>query len=193
VLSGDDGRELLNVGLGRIHYFDEPRVTLPDALPLTEDGSAWVAEATVAVSRTWDVGVAHQWDPENSRTNLSAVRSQWRFARGGLLNAAYRYRADELEQTDVSFALPINDSWSVLGRWYYSLLDQETLEAMGGVEWRSCCVALRVVAREYIRDFTGEKKSGIYLELELNGIGSLGRDTVQVLDDTILDYSEYVR
>jgi LPS-assembly protein len=193
VLSGDDGRELLNVGLGRIHYFDAPRVTLPDALPLTEDGSAWVAEATVAVSRTWDVGVAHQWDPENSRTNLSAVRSQWRFARGGLLNAAYRYRADELEQTDVSFALPINDRWSVLGRWYYSLHDHETLEAMGGVEWRSCCVALRVVAREYIRDFTGEKKSGLYLELELNGIGSLGRDTVRVLDDTILDYSEYVR
>lgn len=193
VLDGDDGRELLSAGLGRIHYFDTPRVTLPDSIPLTEDGSAWVAEATVAMSERWDVGVAHQWDPENSRTNLSAVRSQWRFAKGGLLNAAYRYRADELEQADVSFAVPIGERWSLLGRWYYSLMDHETLEAMGGVEWRSCCVALRVVAREYIRDLTGEKKSGVYLELELNGIGSLGRDTVRVLDDAILDYSTYAR
>ena len=193
VLDGDDGRELLSFGLGRIHYFDAPRVTMPGALPLSEEGSAWVAEASVAVSERWDVGFAHQWDPDDSRTNLSAVRSQWRFERGGLLNAAYRYRADELEQVDMSFAVPVGERWSLLGRWYYSLADHETLEGMGGIEWRSCCVALRVVAREYIRDLTGEKKRGLYLELELNGIGSLGRDTVRVLDDAILDYSTYAR
>ena len=89
--------------------------------------------------------------------------------------------------------LPIGERWSLLGRWNYSLFDDETLEAMGGFEWRSCCVALRVVAREYVREFTGEKKSGIYFELELNGVGGLGRDTVRLLDDAILDYSEYVR
>ena len=49
------------------------------------------------------------------------------------------------------------------------------------------------MAREYVREFTGEKKSGIYFELELNGVGGLGRDTVRLLDDAILDYSEYVR
>jgi LPS-assembly protein len=193
VLDADDGRELISAGIGRIHYFDEPRVTLPGSLPLGDEGSAWVAEATVAVSQRWHIGVAHQWDPDDSRTDLSAIRSQWRFARGGLLNAAYRYRAEEIEQTDVSFVLPINARWSVMGRWNYSLLDDETLEAMGGFEWRSCCVALRVLAREYIREFSGEKKSGIYFELELNGVGGLGRNTVRVLDDAILDYSEYVR
>ena len=168
-------------------------MTIPGALPLSDDGSAWVGEASIALSPRWNIGLAHQWDPDDSRTQLSAFRSQWRFARGGLLNAAYRYRADLLEQTDISFALPINERWSLLGRWNYSLFDDETLEAMGGFEWRSCCVALRVVAREYVREFTGEKKSGIYFELELNGVGGLGRDTVRLLDDAILDYSEYVR
>ena len=193
VLDADDGREIFSAGLGRIHYFDAPRVTIPGALPLSDDGSAWVGEASIALSPRWNIGLAHQWDPDDSRTQLSAFRSQWRFARGGLLNAAYRYRADLLEQTDISFALPINERWSLLGRWNYSLFDDETLEAMGGFEWRSCCVALRVVAREYVREFTGEKKSGIYFELELNGVGGLGRDTVRLLDDAILDYSEYVR
>lgn len=193
ILRGEDGRELLNAGIGRIHYFDAPRVTMPGALPLSDEGSAWIVEATAALSDDWDIGAAHQWDPDDSRTALSAVRTQYRFDRGGLLNAAYRYRADEIEQTDVSFAFPLGERWSLLGRWYYSLLDRETLEAMAGVEWRSCCVALRVIAREYLRDLTGEKKQGIYLELELNGIGSLGRDTVRVLDDAILDYSTYAR
>lgn len=193
VLAAEDGRELLSAGIGRIHYFDPPRVTLPGSPPLTDEGSAWVAEASVSISERWNVGIAHQWDPEDSRTYLSAVRGQWRFDRGGLLNAAYRYRADEVEQTDISFALPVNDRWSIMGRWNYSLLDRETLEAMGGFEWRSCCVALRILAREYIREFTGEKKSGIYFELELNGVGGIGRNTARVLDDAILDYSEYTR
>ena len=117
------------------------------------------------------------------------MRSQWRFGEGGLVNAAYRYRADVLEQGDLSFVLPVNDRWRVLGRWNYSLRDRETLEAMGGIEWKSCCLAVRVLAREYIREFGGDRNLGIYLELELNGVGSLGRDTARLLDDAILDYS----
>ncbi len=193
ILSTTDGRELLSAGIGRIHYFDAPRVTMPGSALLSDEGSAWVAEATLSPSKHWSVGVAHQWDPDSERTALSAIRGQLRFGKGGLLNAAYRYRADLVEQTDVSFALPLNRNWNLLGRWNYSIRDSATLEAMGGFEWKSCCVALRVLMREYVREFSGEKKTGIYLELELNGVGGLGRDTVRVLDDAILDYSQYSR
>ena len=50
-------------------------------------------------------------------------------------------------------------------------------------------MAVRVLGRRYIREFGGESNTGIYLELELNGVGSLGRDTARLLDDAILDYS----
>jgi LPS-assembly protein len=189
VLSADDGRELISAGIGRIHYFDPPRVTVPGAPPLSDEGSAWVAEASLALAPNWSLSLAQQWDPDSERTTLSAVRSQWRFGEGGLVNASYRYRADLLEQADVSFVVPVNLRWRLMGRWNYSLRDRETLEALGGVEWNSCCVALRVLARRYIREFGGESNTGIYLELELNGVGSLGRDTARLLDDAILDYS----
>ncbi|KFN41505.1 LPS assembly protein LptD, partial [Arenimonas metalli] len=189
VLDTADGRERLSASLGRIHYFDPPRVTVPGAPPLSDDGSAWVAEASLTLGQRWTLGLAQQWDPDRERTNLSAVRSQWRFGDGGLVNAAYRYRADVLEQGDLSFVVPVNDRWRLLGRWNYSLRDRETLESLAGVEWKSCCLAVRVLAREYIREFGGDRNLGIYLELELNGVGSLGRDTARLLDDAILDYS----
>lgn len=190
ILDADDGRERLSAGIGRIHYFDAPRVTLPSAPALSDEGSAWVAEARLALTDDWNVGVAQQWDPDGERTSLSAVRSQWRFGEyGGVVNAAYRYRADLLEQTDLSFVLPIHRDWRLVGRWNYSLRDNRSLEALGGIEWKSCCVALRVLARRYVREFSGEQTSAIYVELELNGIGGFGRDTARLLDDAILGYS----
>lgn len=189
LLDGEDGRERLSASLGRIHFFETPRVTLPGAPALSDEGSAWVAEGRLALTERWSLGLAHQWDPEGERTALSAVRSQWRFDRGGLLNAAYRYRADQLEQTDLSFVLPLGRDWRLVGRWNYSLFDERTVEALGGIEWRSCCVALRLLGRRYVREFSGEQTSAIYVELELNGVGGFGRDTARLLDDAILGYS----
>jgi len=189
LLDAADGRELVSGSIGRIHYFDPPRVTVPGAPLLSDEGSAWVAEASIALGRRWSLGLAQQWEPDTDRTTLSAVRSQWRFGDGGLVNASYRYRADLLEQTDLSFVLPINQNWRLMGRWNYSLRDDETLEALAGFEWKSCCVAVRLLGRQYIREFGGERNTGIYLELELNGLGGLGRDTARLLDDAILDYS----
>ncbi|KAA2283698.1 LPS assembly protein LptD [Arenimonas fontis] len=188
LFDADDGRELLSAGVGRVHYFETPRVTIPGAPLLSDEGSAWVAEASIALARQWRLSLAHQWEPEDERTSLSAVRSQWRFGEGGLVNLAYRYRADLLEQGDLSFVLPVHRDWRLVGRWNYSLRDRQTLEALGGLEWKSCCVAVRLLARRYVRE-SGDYGSGIYLEFELNGVGSFGRDTVRLLDDAILDYS----
>ncbi|WP_146910433.1 LPS assembly protein LptD [Arenimonas daejeonensis] len=189
ILSSQDGRELISASVGRIHYFEPPRVTVPRAPPLSEDGSAWVFEASISPSENWSLGVAQQWDPDTELTALSAVRGQWLFGDGGLVNAAYRYRNDLVEQTDISFVVPIDLRWRLIGRWNYSLRDQATLEALGGIEWKSCCIAVRVMGRRYLAEVDGEANTGIYLELELNGVGSIGRDTDRLLHDAILDYS----
>ena len=50
-------------------------------------------------------------------------------------------------------------------------------------------MAVRVLARDYIRDVNAERNTGIYLEIELNGVGSFGRDSERLLSDAILGYS----
>jgi LPS-assembly protein len=195
VLGAADGRERLAVGIGRITYFDPPRVRLTPASPFPpEDGSAWVANVDLSVSDWWSLGVTHQWDPDGERTDLSSVRTQLRLHQGTIVNAAYRYRRDAiaqpgLEQTDLSFVIPVNRNWNLYGRWNYSLRDNQTIEALAGFEWNSCCVAVRVLGRQYIRSFDSRENFGLYLEIELNGLGSFGRDTARLLDDAILGYA----
>ncbi|HMB56145.1 MAG TPA: LPS assembly protein LptD [Arenimonas sp.] len=188
VLSNADGRERLSVGLGHITYFDTPRVGLPGTPALSDKGSAWIATADLALRDNWTVGMTQQWDADKHLTQLSSIRSQVSFGQGGVFNASYRYRRDLLEQTDLSLVLPLNQNWSLYGRWEYSLRDNQTLEALAGFEKRSCCVAIRLLGRQYIRSASSRQNLGLYLEIELTGLGSFGRDTARLLQNAILGY-----
>ncbi|WP_255505592.1 hypothetical protein [Alkalisalibacterium limincola] len=128
------------------------------------------------------------YSPELSSRTLSAIRGQYRYGNGGLVNLGYRYRRDQLEQTDLSFVQPIRENWRLIGRWNYSILDRSTIEAIGGVEWEGCCLAVRLLGRHYVRNREGEKNNAVYLEIELKGLGSFGRRTGELLERAILDY-----
>ena len=120
----------------------------------------------------------------------------------GVVNLAYRYRRnaatgdDLLKQVDFSFLYPLTQSWSLVGRYYYSLLDDPgqqieptLLEGIFGVQWDSCCLAARVVARRYLRNRDGELNDAIQFEIELKGLGSAGPDTAGRLRKAILGYN----
>lgn len=184
-----DGREKLSASLGQIRYFSDSRVTIPGELPIGRGKSAWVADVGWAPSDRWTVGVSYQWDPKFRRQDLIGVRAQYLLPDDGVVNFGYRYRRDLLEQADVSFLYPLNASWSVVGRHYYSLLDKKPLETIAGVQWDSCCIAVRLVGRRYIHNREGELSNGIMLEIELKGLGSAGQDTRKTLRRAILGYN----
>ncbi len=185
------GVEKIRLSVGQIRYFDDSNVTLDATTqPFTSSAGVWVAEAQAQLSERWRVSWANQFDPEISRTRLSAVRLQRSFGDAGLLNIGYRYRRDRLEQTDISGLVPINERWSLIGRWNYSLPEQRTLEGLAGFEYRSCCWRLRMLGRHYLRAGTLQGRNSIFFELELNGLGVLGRKTDRLLDNAIVGFSD---
>ena len=188
-----NGRERLALSLGQIRYFEDRRVSLPNSANpnylSNADGSDYVATADLLLNDQWRLGVGYQWNPEIDRTTVSGTRLSWRGKDGALANLSYRYRRSELEQIDGSFVFPVAEQWRLVGRWNYSLLDDTTLEAFGGVEWRDCCVALRILSRHYVRNRDGEKNNALFFELELKGLASFGRDAADFLERAMLGYS----
>ncbi|MEO6227514.1 MAG: LPS assembly protein LptD [Thermomonas sp.] len=184
-----DGRERFSASLGQIRYFDESRVRIP-LEPITEKGrSAWVADANYAPTDRWTFGASYQWDPKFTRTDLASVRARYLLPDDGVFNLGYRYRRALLEQVDLSFLYPINPSWSVVGRYYYSLFDSKALETVAGFQWDSCCVAVRLVARRYVHNRAGDLSNALMFEIELKGLGSAGQDTKRALRRSILGYN----
>jgi LPS-assembly protein len=200
-----DGREKLSASLGQIKYFEDSRVGLRPNSPALESGrSAWVADLSYAVNDRWNIGASYQWDPKSSSKDLASVRTRYLIGDDGIVNLNYRYRRnlgynpnspttdsnnpDLLEQADLSFLYPINPTWSLVGRYYYSIRDKQLLEGIAGVQWDSCCLAVRLVGRRYVRNRTGELNDAIQLEIELKGLGSAGPDTEGRLRRAILGY-----
>ena len=185
-----DGRERFSASLGQIRYFDASRVLIPGRETITEKGrSAWVADANYAPTDRWTIGASYQWDPKVNRTDLASVRARYLLPDDGVFNVGYRYRRSLLEQVDVAFLYPVSPSWSVVGRYYYSLYDNKTLETMAGVQWDSCCVAVRLVGRRYVHNRAGDLSNALMFEIELKGLGSAGQDTRRALRRSILGYN----
>ena len=184
-----DGRERFSASLGQIRYFDESRVLIPGE-PITERGrSAWVADANYAPTDRWIFGASYQSDPKFNRTDLASVRGRYLLPDDGVFNVGYRYRRSLLERADLSLLYPINATWSIVGRYYYSLFDSKALETLAGFQWDSCCVAVRLVGRRYVHNRAGELSNSIMLEIELKGLGSAGQDTRRALRRAILGYN----
>ncbi len=189
ILRDSDGFERLSASLGQIHYLEDLRIGASGSEPaVRKGGSAWVADATWAPSDRWQIGASYQWDPKEHRKDLVAVRGRYLMKDDGIVNLAYRYRRDVLEQADFSFVYPINPTWSLVGRYYYSIKDQQGLESLGGVQWDSCCVSARLLARRYIRNREGEFNNSIMLEIEFKGLGSAGQNAKRTLRHAILGY-----
>ncbi len=183
-----DGREKLSASIGQIRYFEDSRVLAPGETPVEKGKSAWVADANYMINDRWNLGASYQWDPKFRREDLASIRARYLWPNDGVVNIGYRYRRNLLEQADFSFLYPINSTWSVVGRYYHSLKDDKLLEAIGGVQWDSCCFAVRALARRYVRNREGDVDNAIQVEFVLKGLGSAGQDTERTLRRAILGY-----
>lgn len=184
-----DGRERLSASIGQIRYFDDSLVSLPNQPVIEQGRSAWVADAAWAPSDRWNIGASYQWNPTLREKDLLSVRARYLLPDEGLVNLSYRYRRGVSEQADFSFLYPFNETWSVVGRHYYSILDHKPLEQILGVQWDSCCIAVRLVGRRYVENREGELSRGVGIEIELKGLGSAGQDTRKTLRRSILGYN----
>ena len=94
-----------------------------------------------------------------------------------------------LEQGEASGAWPVGRRWNLFARVVYDLQESDSLERFAGLEYRACCWRLRTVARRFVSSRTGRQDTGIYLQLELNGLSSVGSGADTFLEQAIRGYS----
>ena len=69
------------------------------------------------------------------------------------------------------------------------MLDSKPLEIIGGVQWDSCCLAVRPLARRYVRNREGDLNNSFQIEFVLKGLSSVGQNTDRTLRRAILGYN----
>ncbi len=189
LLDAGRGRQYLSATLGQAFYFDQPRVRLPDEPVRDRSTSDVVAELDLSAFKNWNVHFGYQWNPDQTLTEKSEVFVQYKPQSDRVVNVGYRFRHDLLEQFDLSTAWPITREWRGFARWVYSVREDKSLDQFVGLEYSSCCWAVRLVGRKFVSSRTGASDTSIGLQLELKGLSSVGVDNEAFLRDAIRGYS----
>ncbi|AKS42945.1 LPS-assembly protein LptD [Wenzhouxiangella marina] len=175
LMEADSGRSVLDFSIGQIFYFRDLRVGLEEEILDDRNRSASVAEFNWRPAQAIIASAGLQWDHENDETQVAQFGLSYQGQRGGRAALGYRFRRDRVDQVDLRLRWPVRENLALIGRANYSFEDDEPLELLAGVEYESCCWAVRLIGREYVRDRDADRRSAVFLELHLKGLGSLGR------------------
>lgn len=190
LIQPDTGTEWLRAGLAQRYYFKPQEVTLPGVPPRSNQSSRSdllaALSGTIAPHLTADVG--WQFNTDERQTARSNFALRYQPQQGKLLNLAYRQNVTtNIRQIDLSGQWPIFNHWNTVGRWNYSTQDRRLLEGLAGLEYDGGCFAFRIVAHR-VSTATTRSNTAFFLELELNGLSSVGSNSLDLLRRNVAGY-----
>jgi len=178
----ETGFEWFNFSIGQAYYFDDRDVTVDNGAVET-DGQSDVAQlANWYLNSKWRLTLENIFAHENLKAEKSNFRVRYTGDLNHRLEFSYRFEDNVRNQFDTSAIWPINHSWTAMGRWQYDLEDSENIDTALGLEYESCCWAVRFTARRWLTD-ASEYDNGIFLRFLLKGLGSLRSSNDDFLND----------
>ncbi len=192
-----NGKELLKGSIGQIFYLSDKRVTLlteaaQTGTIQTENHSDLVLELNGRVNDNLQLSSTGLWNQQKNTIPGYELRLNYQDKKNRILNAAYRNLKTELKQLNLSAAYPINDKWSVTASTEHDLQNDRNLESLLGLEYKTCCVKTRFVAKRYLSADNKTYETPIFIEFELKGLGNIGTGSARnQLKDKIYGYDDY--
>ena len=172
--ASNDGSAIWSLGIGQIFYFEPQKVQLDDRPESDEDLSPFLGEFSWHFSPKLSTIAGLQWNWDKAEVDVGTLGIRYAGNRGQRIGFEYRYRLDRVNQFDFRILWPFGERWRMLSRLTYSFADDDVLEFQGGFEYESCCWAFRTVFRRYLKNRDGDYRDGIYVELNLKGLASIG-------------------
>ncbi|WP_214660492.1 LPS-assembly protein LptD [sulfur-oxidizing endosymbiont of Gigantopelta aegis] len=171
----------------------EPSTTEKYANRLNNSSSSIAAQVSSRFSRNWYTSYSLLYNPyESGTTDEARYRLQYKSDKNHLANIDYSYRAKDYEQIELSTYWKIAPQWQALAHWYYSLYDFDTtrlnfatgqtpadarsgylLDSKLGIEYDSCCYALRLVVGRDQKNYYADANNYVMLQVQFKGLGSL--------------------
>ncbi|KTH11972.1 LPS biosynthesis protein [Enterobacter hormaechei subsp. hoffmannii] len=211
----DAAVERFNVSVGQIYYFTESR-TGDDKIQWEKDNKTgslvWAGDTYWRMTDRWGLRGGVQYDTRLDNIATGSAAIEYRRDEDRMLQLTYRYASPEyiqatlpnystsdpykdgISQVGTAASWPIADRWSVVGAYYYDTNTQKPADQMLGLQYNSCCYAIRVGYERKLNGWDTQNSQGKYdnvigFNIELRGLSSnYGLGTQQMLRSNILPY-----
>ena len=212
----DAAVERFNISVGQIYYFTESR-TGDDNIKWENDDKTgslvWAGDTYWRISERWGLRGGIQYDTRLDNVATSSSSIEYRRDEDRLVQFNYRYASPEyiqatlpkyystaeqykngISQVGAVASWPIADRWSIVGAYYYDTNANKQADSMLGVQYSSCCYAIRVGYERKLNGWDNDKQHAVYdnaigFNIELRGLSSnYGLGTQEMLRSNILPY-----
>ncbi len=212
----DAAVERFNISVGQIYYFTESR-TGDDNITWENDDKTgslvWAGDTYWRISERWGLRGGIQYDTRLDNVATSNTSIEYRRDEDRLVQLNYRYASPEyiqatlpkyystaeqykngISQVGAVASWPIADRWSIVGAYYYDTNANKQADSMLGVQYSSCCYAIRVGYERKLNGWDNDKQHAKYdnaigFNIELRGLSSnYGLGTQEMLRSNILPY-----
>jgi LPS-assembly protein len=203
--------EVFRLSLGRIQYLSTNN-SIDELLDNTanNDNSADNQQSSVAanlfyrLNHKWQISSDIQYNTIDSFTNKSQAALNYQIDKYNSVQLNHRYTRNvsgsSLEQMSLLANIAINKDWAFVGRLTQDLKEKRSLESYAGLQYESCCWAVRIAYHRYINSnlsddgFSNENRdefnSGFKLEFIIKGLngkqGTIG--TQEMFNSSIFGY-----
>ncbi|MBY7405893.1 LPS assembly protein LptD, partial [Escherichia coli] len=210
----DAAVERFNISVGQIYYFTESR-TGDDNITWENDDKTgslvWAGDTYWRISERWGLRGGIQYDTRLDNVATSNTSIEYRRDEDRLVQLNYRYASPEyiqatlpnyystyeqfkngISQVGAVASWPIADRWSIVGAYYYDTNANKQADSMLGVQYSSCCYAIRVGYERKLNGWDNDKQHAVYdnaigFNIELRGLSSnYGLGTQEMLRSNIL-------
>ena len=192
----EHNREQFALSFGQIFYLQDNRLA---AALEQNDRSALAAELDWQIGSKWYAHTETQISSVTDKVERSGISLEYTSSKDRVMQINHRYvrelSGEEINQVGITASWPISNNWHWVGRWYHDVTKRRTVETYTGLQYESCCWALRIVAQRHLSNrydidglqSTNEFESGVALQFILKGMGgnSTGRD---MLSDGLFGY-----
>jgi len=211
----DASVERFNVSVGQIYYFTESR-TGDDDINWEKDNKTgslvWAGDTYWRMTDRWGLRGGLQYDTRLDNIATSSAAIEYRRDEDRMMQLTYRYASPEyiqatlpnyatseqykdgISQVGGAASWPIADRWSIVGAYYFDTNANKPADQMVGLQYNSCCYALRVGYERKLNGWDTQNNQGKYdnvigFNVELRGLSSnYGLGTQQMLRSNILPY-----
>lgn len=216
----DAAVERFNISVGQIYYFTESR-TGDDNIKWENDDKTgslvWAGDTYWRISDRWGLRSGIQYDTRLDSVATSSSSIEYRRDENRMLQLNYRYASPEyiqatlpnkddknywnapqyengISQVGAVASFPIADRWSIVGAYYFDTNVNKEADSMLGLQYNSCCYAIRFGYERKLNGWDNTQKHAIYdntigFNIELRGLSSnYGLGTNQMLRSNILPY-----
>lgn len=202
--------EVFRLSVGRIHYLSDNNIfdeLIDDSITTfdseTSQKSSVAANLFYRLSQEWQISSDIQYNTIENFTNKSQLSLNYQIDKYNSVQLNHRYTrnvsGNSLEQASMLTSFAINEDWAFVGRLTQDLQRSRSIESYAGVQYESCCWAIRVAYHRYINsnlsagsfnENRNQFNSGLVLQFIIKGLngeqGAIG--TQEMFDSSIFGY-----